>query len=143
MKGQPEQTLATFFLFDDGNPLCINDFLCFVVGAYVVLLRASERGFDPEAVGVSMNEAADVAAEFSLADRNADGRIDSLEFRYLCEHLSPGLTAEQCEAAMSVVDTNGDGYLDFSEFLNWWVTRTAAAAAGGGGERGDGGVTVG
>jgi hypothetical protein len=90
------------------------------LGAYVVLLKATESGFTPESAGVTMQEAADVAAEFSMVDNNGDGKLDSAEFRKLCGALAPSLSSEEAEAAMSVLDTNNDGAIDFQEFLAWW-----------------------
>jgi hypothetical protein len=90
------------------------------LGAYVVLLKATESGWTPESAGVTMQEAADVAAEFSMVDSDGDGRLDSIEFRQLCGLLAPSLSAEEAEAAMSVLDTNNDGAVDFKEFLAWW-----------------------
>jgi calmodulin len=90
------------------------------LGAYVVLLKATESGFTPESAGVTMQEAADVAAEFSMVDSNGDGTIDAAEFRKLCGALAPNLSAEEAEAAMSVLDKNSDGAIDFKEFLAWW-----------------------
>ncbi|KAG7673614.1 hypothetical protein Ndes2526B_g02935 [Nannochloris sp. 'desiccata'] len=90
------------------------------LGAYVVLLKATESGFTPESAGVTMQEAADVAAEFSMVDSNGDGRLDSAEFRKLCGALAPNLSSEEAEVAMSVLDKNNDGAIDFQEFLAWW-----------------------
>jgi len=90
------------------------------LGAYEVLLKARESGFTPESAGVTMQEAADVAAEFSMVDSDGDGKLDSTEFRKLCGALAPNLNAEEAEAAMTVLDTNKDGAVDFQEFLAWW-----------------------
>ena len=90
------------------------------LGAYMVLLKASESGYDPVENGVSIEEAADVAAEFAMVDGNDDLQIDLPEFRKLCARLSPGLSDEECEAAMSVLDTDKNGSVDFREFVDWW-----------------------
>jgi hypothetical protein len=90
------------------------------LGAYIILLKATESGWTPESAGVTMQEAADVAAEFSMVDSNGDGTLDFAEFRKLCGALAPSMTSEEAEAAMSVLDTNNDGAIDFKEFLAWW-----------------------
>lgn len=90
------------------------------LGAYMVLLKASESGYDPVKDGVPVDEAAEIAAEFAMVDSNDDLRIDLPEFRRLCAKLSTGLSDEECEAAMSVLDSDQNGSVDFREFMDWW-----------------------
>lgn len=87
------------------------------LGGYLVLSKAQSKGFDPDAIGSS---AADMAAEFAMFDKNDDGFIDAIEFRQLALKLSIELTAEEAEAAVSVLDKNGDFVVDFQEFVQWW-----------------------
>lgn len=102
------------------------------LGAYLVLTRASTTGFDAAALGISPSEAADIAAEFAFADSNDDGRVDIVEFRRVATKLVPNLTQDEAEAAMAMLDTNGDGVIDFQEFVSWWVSslgKTSASSA--------------
>lgn len=91
------------------------------LGAYVTLLRAAEAGFDPGAVGVDRGEAAAIAAEFAAVDADDDGRIDRLEFKRLATRLAPGVSDDEAEAAMAMIDANADGSVDFREFVTWWT----------------------
>jgi hypothetical protein len=53
------------------------------LGAYLVLQRARDAGFDPAEQGVGPAQAADIAAAFAEVDADDDGRLDALEFRRL------------------------------------------------------------
>ena len=101
------------------------------LGAYLTLARASAGGFDSEklaSLGLSPSEAADIAAEFAMADADDDGTVDTSEFRRVAARLAPGVTQEEAEAAVRVLDTNGDGVVDFAEFVEWWVSKERAPA---------------
>jgi hypothetical protein len=108
------------------------------LSAFLVLERARERGFDPEALGLGAAEAADVAAAFADADKDDDGAVDKEDFKKLCARFAPQLSAEEADAAMTVLDANSDGVIVFEEFVQWWTTsqrgkellRKAAAAQG-------------
>jgi hypothetical protein len=89
------------------------------LGAYLVLTQAAKNGCDPLALGVSADEAAAAAAEFALADSNDDGRIDLVEFR----RLAPSLSEDEALGAMSVLDVNKNGSIEFKEWLQWWVKQ--------------------
>lgn len=93
------------------------------LGAYLVLLRASESGFEPSKSQLTSNEAANIAAEFAEVDTNDDGCVDLQEFRSLCGRMGLGLNEEEALGAMSILDKNKDGVIDFSEFAAWWVTK--------------------
>lgn len=46
-----------------------------------------------------------------------------------CGRYAPQLSAEEAEAAMSVLDANKDGGIDFSEWVQWWVSAGRPPAA--------------
>ena len=50
-----------------------------------------------------------------------DERIDAAGFEGLCKGLGHALDEEQLQRAMSSLDLDGDGTVDFDEFLAWWV----------------------
>lgn len=93
------------------------------LGAYLVLLRAYERGFDPVGMGLSQSEAADIAAEFAVVDEDDSGRLDLREFSRLCARMGRELSEEEASVAMSVLDTNNDNLIDFEEFTAWWQSK--------------------
>lgn len=58
---------------------------------------------------------------FEFCDLNGDGFIDSAEFRALLEQLDDDVTSAECQLNFEAVDTEGDGYIGFKEFVVWWT----------------------
>ena len=58
---------------------------------------------------------------FDFWDVNRDGYIDSAEFRALLEELDGDVSSAECQLNFEVVDTEGDGYIGFREFVVWWT----------------------
>jgi len=58
---------------------------------------------------------------FVSCDLNGDGFIDSAEFRVLLEQLDGDVSSAECLLNFEVVDTEGDGYISFKEFVAWWT----------------------
>ena len=59
---------------------------------------------------------------FDYCDQNGDGFIDSAEFHALLEELDGDVSSAECQLNFEVVDTEGDGYIGFKEFVVWWTT---------------------
>ena len=93
------------------------------LGAYLVIMNAGDKGFDIEKCGLSKDQVANLAAEFALADKDDDGYIDIAEFRQLGWRTGQEMTQEEAEAAVSVLDTNKDGVVEFSEFVAWFASQ--------------------
>jgi hypothetical protein len=97
------------------------------LSAYLTLYRAeSQGGFDPASVGMSESEAANIALVFGQYDLDDNGRIDRSEFVKMLDSLGAGVSSEEAEAAMDVMDTANDGYVTFEEFAKWWSGRKVA-----------------
>lgn len=58
--------------------------------------------------------------EFDFFDRDNNGQIDLIEFIELLAVLSPKSKAKAAEEGFKIIDSNDDGFIDFSEFLEWW-----------------------
>ncbi|CAI7769262.1 unnamed protein product [Closterium sp. NIES-53] len=54
---------------------------------------------------------------FDLMDRDRDGRISATELASVLESLGEERVEETVQAMMSQADTDGDGYVDFDEFI--------------------------
>jgi Ca2+-binding EF-hand superfamily protein len=58
--------------------------------------------------------------EFAAADRDNDGRIDFEEFKLLLEGLDAAMSIDEMQIGFREVDTDGDGWIDCREFVDWW-----------------------
>lgn len=94
------------------------------LGAYLVLDKAErERGFRPAAYGLSDAEAAGIARVFGEVDGDDNGVIDAAEFRKLCSKYAPDLSEPEVRQAITIVDSNANGVIDFEEFVAWVVNK--------------------
>jgi PBP1b-binding outer membrane lipoprotein LpoB len=51
-----------------------------------------------------------------------------MELRSLCADAGRDLTEEETRAAMKAIDENGNGYIEFNEFVAFWVNPSAKVA---------------
>ena len=58
---------------------------------------------------------------FDYNDRDGDGRIQLDEFSAMLDELEAGMSAKEIEIGFQDIDTNDDGLIDFSEFVDWWA----------------------
>jgi len=72
---------------------------------------------------------------FRIFDRNGDGKISGDELKAVLgdESVSDMVGAQAIAALMSEVDGNGDGVIDFDEFMVMMKSQGGEAPAGGGG----------
>lgn len=73
------------------------------------------------------------------------GRLGAVEFRRLALDLHQGpLSLDEAQAAVKQLDTDGDGTVDYEEFLSWWdqEDRWGALDTGGGGDDNSGSVAA-
>lgn len=93
--------------------------------AYLTYTRAQEQyGFDAAAYGLTEQRASNIALAFSNYDLNDDGKLELSELRKLCESLNHPLADEELREAIRILDTNENGYIEFTEFVAWWVKET-------------------
>jgi len=57
---------------------------------------------------------------FQKYDKDGCGSIDISDFRNLCYELGHFLPDQNLEFALKMMDKNGDGRIEYDEFLKWW-----------------------
>lgn len=57
---------------------------------------------------------------FKKYDTDGSGKISVKEFRNLCYDKGYVLDGKELETAIQMVDVDGDGEIDYSEFEKWW-----------------------
>lgn len=94
------------------------------LSAYLTLSKARDAyGFEPQKYGLSDKDAAEIAAIFSKYDVNDDMRLEELELRRLATQQNVSLNEDELTAAMKLLDKRGSGYVEFDEFVDWWVNK--------------------
>ena len=61
-----------------------------------------------------------IREEFEFFDKDQNGRIDLAEFIEMLTVLSPKTKANRVEEGFAIIDSDGDGFISFTEFLDWW-----------------------
>eukprot|EP00644_Phytophthora_capsici_P010889 jgi/Phyca11/104168/e_gw1.9.881.1 len=84
-------------------------------GAAVYEIPAEHRSsFSPA-------QAEELTAQFRLSDADGSGSIDEKEFRALLKRMGMQISAAEADALVSSIDVNGDGLMDFNEFVQMVV----------------------
>ncbi|MEL6177737.1 MAG: EF-hand domain-containing protein [Myxococcota bacterium] len=60
---------------------------------------------------------------FAHFDRDDNGVIDAEEFSQLLDALGAEMSDEEIAIGLSIVDANGNGQVEFDEFIAWWTSR--------------------
>eukprot|EP01022_Parablepharisma_sp_SALTPOND_P028437 TRINITY_DN70963_c0_g1_i1.p5 TRINITY_DN70963_c0_g1~~TRINITY_DN70963_c0_g1_i1.p5 ORF type:complete len:178 (-),score=25.90 TRINITY_DN70963_c0_g1_i1:1809-2342(-) len=60
---------------------------------------------------------------FKVFDRDGSGSISSEELRHVMMNLGEKLSEEEVDKMLREADVNGDGSIDFSEFVNMLISR--------------------
>ena len=69
------------------------------------------------------DELEEIQEIFSHFDRDGNGTIDAEEFGALMEALGAEMSDEELEIGLTIIDANGNGQVEFDEFIDWWTTR--------------------
>ena len=64
-----------------------------------------------------------IRSMFDSVDVDGSGNLDIEEVATLAVSLGNKLDENQLKAAMEIMDQDGSGEVDFSEFFHWWCTR--------------------
>ena len=74
----------------------------------------------PEPTEKELDELAEVYYSF---DEDNNGYLDCDEFCRMLDQFIEEITQEEKEDAFDLMDTNHDGWVSFSEFIEWWEKR--------------------
>lgn len=98
--------------------------------AYLVLSNAeSKYGFTPEKYALTSAQASSIAVEYAKWDTNDDGKLELSEFEKMAAALDMNLAPEEAKVAFEVIDTDKSKYIEFVEFVEWWVNKVKPAPA--------------
>ncbi len=70
-----------------------------------------------------MTDHSELRETFDHFDGDDNGSIDKGEFTNLLDALSADMSAEEVTIGFDIIDTNGNGRIEFHEFYNWWANR--------------------
>lgn len=69
---------------------------------------------------LSEAEISEIRDHFEFFDRNHNDLLEEREFVRLFEILAPDASREMALRGFETIDTDGNGGIDFDEFLDWW-----------------------
>ena len=64
-----------------------------------------------------LDQTAEIREAFRIFDRDGNGFIDSKELKHIVTQMGQVLTNAEADEFMLEADLNGDGKLDFNEFM--------------------------
>ena len=70
-----------------------------------------------------MTELNEIKEIFDHFDKDGNGIIDAKEFRQLLGTLDSEMSEEEIEMGLLIVDANGNGIIEYDEFITWWSQR--------------------
>ncbi|CAF1396890.1 unnamed protein product [Adineta ricciae] len=104
------------------DPYCLSPNLQ-VLNDWMITTTGKSRRELSEVHGFSEEQIAVFEESFSLLDKDGDGNISNYEIRSLMHSLGYTPSEEDISAVISKVDTNGNGCVDFDEFLTMMKRR--------------------
>jgi len=69
---------------------------------------------------LSVEEISEIRDHFDFFDRNHNDLLEESEFIKLFKILAPDASKEMAIRGFETIDTDGNGGIDFDEFLDWW-----------------------
>ncbi len=69
---------------------------------------------------LSEAEIAEIRDHFEFFDRNHNNLLEEREFIELFKILAPSASREMAIRGFNTIDIDGNGGIDFEEFLEWW-----------------------
>lgn len=69
---------------------------------------------------LSKEEVTEIRGHFEFFDRNHNDLLEEREFVQLFNILAPDASREMAIRGFETIDTDGNGGIDFDEFLVWW-----------------------
>ena len=71
--------------------------------------------------GDPINEIKEAKDAFKMLDANGNGFISSFELRHLMANLGKQMTKKEVDTMMKKVDKDGDGQINYQEFVNMMI----------------------
>jgi len=72
---------------------------------------------------LSDDELAELRETFNHFDLDGNGRMDTKELANLLTSLGGDDAADGLDAAIAALDSDGNGTIEFDEFVEWWTER--------------------
>jgi calmodulin len=60
---------------------------------------------------------------FDHFDKDGNGTIEAVEFAALLQALGADMEDAEVAIGLEALDTDGNGRIDFDEFVSWWADR--------------------
>ena len=70
-----------------------------------------------------MADHSELRETFDHFDDDNNGSIDRKEFTHLLDALGANMSAEEAIIGFDIIDANGNGVIEYAEFLAWWTSR--------------------
>jgi len=87
-------------------------------------IRRTVRRMGQRAGMISITDPEVIRRAFMNVDADGNGEISPEEFQQCCVDLKLKVTPAEATQLFNAIDLDGNGALDFSEFLTWWRSMT-------------------
>lgn len=81
-------------------------------------------------LGINRRRAAMVGTVFHEWDQDGSGGVSKEEFAHAMQRLCPTLTSQERAEVFAIADANGDGFIEYAEFVQWLVGGTVSRKFG-------------
>ena len=71
---------------------------------------------------LTQDQIEELREDLEFNDGDNDGRIQFAEFAELMALLEADMDQHDCRLGFREIDTDGDGAIEFDEFVAWWTT---------------------